>query len=139
MSAIVLDTNAYVRFLGGDERVLAELGRAETIYLSVFVLGELCAGFAGGSRVRQNRDQLDAFLARPGVRVLEATRETAEVYSGLHAAMKRAGTPIPLDDLWIAAHAFETGSVLVTFDGHFDLISNLRVLRFDPAPVDPSP
>ena len=134
MSALVLDTNAYVRFLGGDERVLAELGRADAVYLSVFVLGELFAGFSGGSRGRQNRDRLDEFLATPGVSVLDATRETAEVYGGLHAVMKRSGTPIPLNDLWIAAHAFETGSVLVTFDGHFDLVPGLRVLRFDPSP-----
>ena len=134
MSALVLDTNAYIRFLGGDERVLAELGRADAVYLSVFVLGELLAGFSGGSRGRQNRDRLDEFLATPGVSVLDATRETAEVYGGLHAAMKRSGTPIPLNDLWIAAHAFETGSVLVTFDGHFDLVPGLLVLRFDPSP-----
>jgi tRNA(fMet)-specific endonuclease VapC len=134
VSAIVLDTNAYIRFLGGDERVLAELGRAQIVYLSVIVLGELFAGFAGGSRGRQNRDRLDAFIAMPGVSILDATRETSEVYGGLYAAMKRSGTPIPLNDLWIAAHAFETGSVLVTFDGHFDLIPGLRVLRFDPSP-----
>ena len=48
MSSIVLDTNAYIRFLGGDERVLAELGRADSVYLSVFVLGELFAGFRAG-------------------------------------------------------------------------------------------
>jgi tRNA(fMet)-specific endonuclease VapC len=134
LSSIVLDTNAYVRFLGGDERVLAELGRADAVHLSMFVLGELFAGFSGGSRARQNRDKLDAFLARPNVSILDATRETAEIYGGLHAALKRAGTPIPLNDLWIAAHAFETGSVLVTFDGHFDLVPGLRVLRFDPSP-----
>jgi tRNA(fMet)-specific endonuclease VapC len=74
LSSIVLDTNAYVRFLGGDERVLAELGRADAVHLSMFVLGELFAGFSGGSRARQNRDKLDAFLARPNVSILDATR-----------------------------------------------------------------
>ena len=134
MSAILLDTNAYIRYLGGDDRLLAELGRADTVYLSVFVLGELFAGFAGGSQPRQNRGTLDAFLGRPAVRILEATRETAEVFGALQDTMKKAGTPLPTNDLWIAAHAFETGSVLVTFDEHFTRIPNLRVLRFEPSP-----
>lgn len=134
MSAILLDTNAYIRYLGGDERVLAELGRADTVYLSVFVLGELFAGFAGGSRARQNRDTLDTFIDRPAVRLLEATRETAEVFGTLQDSMRKAGTPLPTNDLWIAAHAFETGSVLVTFDDHFTRIPNLRLLCLDPSP-----
>lgn len=134
MSAIVLDTNAYIRYLGGEERVLAELGRADTVYLSVFVLGELFAGFCGGSRERENRDTLDAFVAKPSVRVLDATRETAEVFGALMDSMKKAGTPLPTNDLWIAAHAFETGSVLVTFDEHFQRIPNLRLRLFEPSP-----
>ena len=133
MSAILLDTNAYIRYLGGDERVLEELGRADTVYLSVFVLGELFAGFAGGSRSRKNRDTLDAFLGRPAVRLLEATRETAEVFGALQDSMRKAGTPLPTNDLWIAAHAFESGSVLVTFDAHFTKVPGLRVLLFEPS------
>lgn len=134
MSALVLDTNAYVRYLAGNERVLAELGRADAVHVSVFVLGELYAGFVGGRRGRENHDRLDAFLAKPGVTILDATRETAEIYGTLHDALKRAGTPLPMNDVWIAAHAFETASVLLTFDAHFDVIPNLRVLRLDAAP-----
>ena len=134
VSAILLDTNAYIRYLGGDQQVLAELWRADTVYLSVFVLGELFAGFAGGSRARKNREMLDAFLDKPSVRILDATRETAEVFGTLRDSMKKAGTPLPTNDLWIAAHTFETGSVLVTFDEHFERIPNLRVVRFEPSP-----
>ena len=131
MSAILLDTNAYIRYLGGDERVLGELGRADTVFLSVFVLGELFAGFAGGSRARQNHDILDAFIGKPTVQVLDATPNTAEVFGALRESMRKTGTPLPINDLWIAAHAFETGSMLVTFDEHFERIPNLRVLRFE--------
>lgn len=134
MSSILLDTNAYIRYLGGDQRVLDELGRADTVFMSVFVLGELFAGFSGGSRARQNRATLDAFVGRLSVQILDATRETAEVFGTLRESMKKAGTPLPTNDLWIAAHAFETGSVLVTFDEHFDRIPNLRVLRFASSP-----
>jgi tRNA(fMet)-specific endonuclease VapC len=77
---------------------------------------------------------LDAFLDKPSVRILDATRETAEVFGTLRDSMKKAGTPLPTNDLWIAAHTFETGSVLVTFDEHFERIPNLRVVRFEPSP-----
>ena len=77
MRAVLLDTNAYVRFLAGDEKVLTCLAQAGRVCMSVFVLGELAAGFRAGSKEKQNRHILDQLLAKPGVVVLEATRETA--------------------------------------------------------------
>ena len=49
MKRILLDTNAYTAFLTGDERVLNALTEAETAFLSALVIGELYAGFCGGS------------------------------------------------------------------------------------------
>jgi tRNA(fMet)-specific endonuclease VapC len=126
MRAILLDTNAYVRFLAGDERVLDRLARAGRVKMSVFVLGELLAGFKAGGREKQNRQLLERFLAKPSVDVLEATRETAEYFGLIKAALKKAGRPIPLNDVWIAAHALETGSVLATYDKHFAAVPGLR-------------
>jgi tRNA(fMet)-specific endonuclease VapC len=126
MRAVLLDTNAYVRFLAGDDRVLSCLARAGRIYMSVFVLGELVAGFRAGSKEKQNRQILDRFLAKPGVTILDATRETAEYFGLIKAALKRSGQPIPLNDVWIAAHALETGAVLVTYDTHFTAVPGLR-------------
>ena len=127
MKAVILDTNAYARFLAGDEKVLEALGRAGRVFLSVFVLGELYAGFRAGGREKQNRLILDRFLSKPGVAVLEATRETAEYFGMIKAALKKAGRPIPLNDVWIAAQALETASVLVTYDIHFAAIPGLRL------------
>ena len=53
---------------------------------------------------------------------LDVTRATAEVFGVVKNQLKQAGTPIPINDVWIAAHAIETGSWLVTFDRHFTLI-----------------
>jgi tRNA(fMet)-specific endonuclease VapC len=127
MKSLVLDTNAYVRYLAGDEKVLEALGRAERVFMSVFVLGELFAGFGAGGREKQNRSILDRFLAKPGVTVLEAARETAEYFGLIKTALKKAGRPIPLNDVWIAAQALETASVLVTYDSHFAGVPGLRV------------
>jgi tRNA(fMet)-specific endonuclease VapC len=126
MSAILVDTNAYVRFLAGDERILESLGRAGRVHMSVFVLGELLAGFRAGTKEKANRKFLERFLAKPAVHVLEATRETAEYFGLIKVALKKAGRPIPLNDVWIAAHALETGSILVTYDAHFAVVPGLR-------------
>jgi tRNA(fMet)-specific endonuclease VapC len=126
MRIILLDTNAYVRFMAGDDRVLGCLAQAGRVCMSVFVLGELLAGFRAGSKEKQNRHILDRFLAKAGVVVLEATRETAEYFGLIKAALKRSGQPIPLNDVWIAAHALETGAVLVTYDAHFSAVPGLR-------------
>lgn len=127
MRAALLDTNAYVRYLAGDERVLDALAKAGRVHMSVFVLGELYAGFRAGAQEKRNRRILEQFLAKPGVSVLEATRETADYFGMIKAALKEAGRPIPLNDAWVAAHALETASVLVTYDARFAAVPGLRL------------
>jgi len=126
MKKIVLDTNAYTRLLAGEEDVLDVIGTTETVYMSIFVLGELYAGFAGGTKERENKDTLNRFLFKPSVKILNATAETAEVFGAVKQDLKKARTPLPINDVWIAAHALETGSILVTYDGHFKNIAGIR-------------
>ena len=118
MKSIILDTNAYTRLLTGEEDVLDVIGTAETVYMSIFVLGELYAGFAGGTKKRENKDILNRFLFKSSVKILNATAETAEVFGVVKQDLKKAGTPFPINDVWIAAHTLETGSTLVTDDNH---------------------
>jgi tRNA(fMet)-specific endonuclease VapC len=127
MNKILLDTNAYGRYLANDQKILASLGQADLVYLSIFVLGELFAGFRSGSREKQNRQILETFLEKSDVSVLEATSETAENFGIIKAALKKSSRPIPISDVWIAAQALETGSVLVTYDTHFLAVPGLRV------------
>ncbi|MDA8139158.1 MAG: type II toxin-antitoxin system VapC family toxin [Desulfobacteraceae bacterium] len=127
MKQIILDTNAYTALLGGDEHVLNMVASAEIVFMSVFVLGELHAGFSGGSKEKQNRTILNQFLSKPSVKILNATAETAEVFGMLKNKLKQAGTPLPINDVWIAAHGIETGSIIVTLDQHFSKIAGLRL------------
>ena len=119
MKRILLDTNAYVRYLQGDPNVLRMLSDAESVYMSIFVIGELLTGFKGGAKETRNRNILEEFLGKSTVRILSATMDTAEFFSSIKNELRRAGAPIPINDVWIAAHAMETGSLLVTFDSHF--------------------
>lgn len=127
MTKVLLDTNAYVRFLAGDAKVLDSLAAAETVYMSVFVLGELETGFRAGAKRPENRRILDRFLGKPSVAVLEASRETAEIFGMVKDSLRKLGQPIPTNDVWIAAHAIETGSLLVTYDAHFRAVPGLRL------------
>lgn len=127
MKQILLDTNAYTGLLAGDEQVLNVVASAEAVFMSIFVLGELHAGFRGGSKQRQNLDTLKRFLTQPSVKILNATAETAEVFGELKNLLRRGGTPLPINDVWIAAHGMETGSVIVTRDQHFRKIAGIRL------------
>lgn len=127
MKQIVLDTNAYTGLLTGNEQILSVVASAEVIFMSIFVLGELYAGFLGGSKYRQNQDLLRRFLMKPSVKILNATAETAEVFGSLKNMLRKAGTPLPINDVWIASHGIETGSVIVTLDQHFQNIAGIRI------------
>lgn len=127
MKKIMLDTNAYARLLVGREEVLDAISTADILYMSIFVLGELYAGFAGGSKELENKEILNRFLLKPTVKILNATLETAEVFGLLKNQLKTAGTPLPINDVWIAAHAVETGSIVVTFDKHFNKVPGVRL------------
>ncbi len=125
MKKVLLDTNAYTALRRGDEAILDVLGRAETVFMSAIVLGELHAGFKGGSKEAVNRKELDEFDSRPTVRILHVTQETAEIFGAIKHRLKTAGTPIPINDVWIAAQATEAGAFLVTHDEHFTAVPGL--------------
>lgn len=126
MKKILLDTNAYSALRKGNKLVFNAICEAEKIYISTIVMGELYAGFFNGIKTRENIDQLCAFLEKSPVQMAFVSDETAEIYGHLFTLLKKNGTPIPLNDIWIASHAMEFGAVLVTFDTHFNNIAALR-------------
>ena len=77
--------------------------------------------------MRENRMRLAEFLTKPTVRPLELSAETAEVYGQIKDALRRVGTPIPINDVWLSAQAIETGAVLITFDHHFSKVPGVRL------------
>lgn len=124
-SRIVLDTSTYSRARRGTESAIEAIVRAETVIVPTIVLGELEAGFRLGSRYRENRRALDEFLSEPFVVVRDADADAAIRYGETFAALRRAGTPIPVNDIWIGAITLATGAHLVTFDADFAAIAGL--------------
>ncbi len=125
VSRLVLDTSAYSHFRRGDAAVLDTLARAERVLIPVTVLGELEAAFELGSRARENRRGLDDFLAEPFVDLIDATASVARHYGRVFATLKRGGTPVPVNDIWIAAATLDCGGTLLTFDRDFERIAGL--------------
>jgi len=127
MRAVLPDTNVVTALLRGDGAVLEALDRADRVYASVIVIGELEAGFRGGTRYAANLKILDRFLSKHTVETLPVTRETSDAFGRIKEALRRNGTPIPINDVWIGAQCIETGARLLTQDRHFDLIAGLRL------------
>jgi tRNA(fMet)-specific endonuclease VapC len=122
---LVLDTSAYSHFRAGDERVVDLIATAEIVYLPAVVLGELEAAFTLGRRERENLTLLAELLAENFVSTLPVTPAVARRYGRLFADLRRAGTPIPINDIWIAATALDCGGHLLTFDNDFEQIGSL--------------
>lgn len=132
MSRILLDTSAYSAFKRGDARIVPLVQEASEIQLNVVVLGELRAGFLKGTRFQQNVRELVEFLAAPRTRVLVIDEDTAERYATILRSLQQAGTPIPINDVWIAASAMQHGSKVVTTDPHFRWVSQIVAEVFLP-------
>lgn len=127
---VVLDTSAYSQLRRRSPAALDAIARAEIVFVPVSVLGELEAGFRIGSRYRENRRALDDFLREPYVRVLEMTADVAVIYGRLFAALRAAGTPVPVNDIWIAAATIGCGGHLVTSDADFARFEGLPQTLF---------
>jgi tRNA(fMet)-specific endonuclease VapC len=126
---ILLDTSAYVRFKRNDAEIVEIITGAESVLFSSVVLGELLFGFRSGTRFKKNLTELNRFLTHDAVEIVSAGKITADRYSRIATQLRRQGTPIPTNDIWIAAQTMEHGAELITTDAHFDNISGLVYAR----------
>jgi tRNA(fMet)-specific endonuclease VapC len=125
LSAYCLDTSAYSNFRRGNEEVAALLDRAELVGVPTVALGELRTGFLLGRRHRRNEAELEAFLDNPVVQVLPVDSETSRHYAEIVAELRKAGTPLPTNDIWIGATAARNGATVLTCDDHFERIARV--------------
>ncbi len=122
---LALDANRYVDFCKGIKDAVEPLRRASEIALPFVVLAELRAGFRCGRRSPNNERMLGRFLQSPRVTVLFADEATTHFYAELFAELRHAGTPIPTNDLWVAALAVQHDLTLLTRDRHFQRLARI--------------
>jgi len=122
----VLDTNIYVDFGQGRQEVVDVIAtRSTEILLPVIVLGELFYGFQRGSKSKENEARFRYFVTSLGVSIIDVDEEVARKYSLVYSALSARGTPIPINDVWIAACCMSVGGTLLTRDRHFDQIEQI--------------
>jgi predicted nucleic acid-binding protein len=126
----MLDTSAYSAFMKGHADVKLALQKAEEIVLNPVILGELKAGFRAGNRLRKNEQELQIFFSSPRLRFVDITQETAERYAVIVHFLRKAGTPIPTNDVWIAASAMEHGLRVLTTDLHYQKVPQIVVEHY---------
>jgi tRNA(fMet)-specific endonuclease VapC len=123
-----LDTSALSFFFRGDPQVIEIIEHADWLGLPAPTLGELQTGFLLGKRREENRDLLRQFLENPVVERIDIDDRVAEVYAEIVVSLRRAGTRVPTNDIWIAAAASATSSSVLTYDVHFDRMPRSRAL-----------
>jgi tRNA(fMet)-specific endonuclease VapC len=122
---LALDTNRYTDLCRGDVSVIETVETADEIWLPFIVLGELRAGFAVGSQGPRNEAILRRFLLKSGVAVLYADEQTTHHYGTVYRQLRKQGTPIPTNDMWIAALVLQHSLVLCARDTHFNTLPQL--------------
>ncbi len=121
--SVLLDTNIVIALFANDQAVIQKLARTDEVFVSSIVLGELYFGAHNSSRAEENTARLDAFVQNSSV--LRCDNLTAKFYGQIKRQLKLSGTPIPENDIWIAAVALQFELVLATRDRHFGLVEGL--------------
>ena len=127
MKSLLLDTNVLIRFLRGDDRIAKNIAGYATVVVPTIVIGEYKAGADPDTNAgRIQLSMLDSFLEDEAVKVVEMSEDIADAYARIFRVLKKNGTPIPQNDLWIAACAIAKGAVVYSLDAHF---SNVPLLE----------
>jgi len=125
---IVIDTNRYRDFCDGTEEALGVIRKSSEIFIRFIVIAELRAGFACGQKGPENELILTRFLNKPRVKTLYADDSTTRVYANLFRQLRTRGTPIPTNDLWIAALTVQHGLTLFSRDSHFQKLPQIPMI-----------
>ena len=128
MRDFLIDTNIYSYALKGDPETVLTLKKAGLIGISSVSIGELLSGFKGRKREQENRSELAEFLDSPRVRLYPVDENTAEFYAEILDELRKNGTPIPTNDIWIASVAFQCGLPLFSKDRHFRQVRGLVLI-----------
>jgi tRNA(fMet)-specific endonuclease VapC len=122
---LALDPYRYTDLCRGDASAVEIVEVADEVWLPFIVLGELRAGFAVGSQGPRNEAVLRRFLLKAGVGMLYPDQQATHHYAALYRQLRKQGTPIPTNDIWISALVPQHSLVRFARDAHFDALPQL--------------
>ena len=122
---ILIDSNRFIDFCAGDKEVIDTFERAAILVIPFIVLAEIRVGAQLAKRGENQVRALSELLNQSGVRTVHSSDATAHHYASIFAQLRRKGTPIPANDIWIAALALEHNLILYSRDAHFDKIPSV--------------
>jgi tRNA(fMet)-specific endonuclease VapC len=128
---MILDTSAYSNFLRGNPGIKSILQHVDEIYINPIIIGELLAGFISGKNEIKNRALLQEFISSPRVQIIDIDDETSERYAVIINYLRAKGSPVPTNDLWIAASAMQYGLKVITSDQHYLKIPHIITEYYD--------
>ena len=126
--AVVLDTNAYIYFIKGDQAILDHILNADLVLIPSVVIGELSYGINKSKKKEDNFKALFAFLDEPQIFVVDIDVTIAHSYANIKYNLQKIGRPIPSNDIWIAACALSKNQPIITRDKHFDFIEGIKII-----------
>ena len=124
----LLDTNIVIALFAEEKKVIEKVNRASEVYLPSIVIGELYYGAYNSKRKKENINKIDNL--RVEVSILNCDDFTAKFYGEVKTQLRKKGTPIPENDLWIAATALQYDLTLAARDSHFDNIDGLKLEKW---------
>jgi len=124
MSGKIIDSNIVIGLFRNDQRAINALRKISIVYMPVIVLGELFYGANVSDQTALRIKQIQDF--QKNVRLLSCDEKTAENYGKIKSQLKKAGTPIPENDIWIAALAKQHSLPLLTNDKHFLQVKSIQ-------------
>jgi len=125
MRKVLIDTNVYSAFKRNNKDIVSAFRHIDFIGINIVVLAELYAGFKGSKKEILNREELEDFINSPRVHFINNDMDTADFYAQIFNSLKKKGSPIPTNDIWIAASALQNGLALFTLDKHFQFVDGL--------------
>jgi tRNA(fMet)-specific endonuclease VapC len=125
-NSVLLDTSVVIRHFRDASALADKLAAYEELYLPGPALAELYYGAFKSDRSQEHLDQIERFLAAADV--LTPDQDTSKHYGKIAAQLARRGTPIPQNDIWMAALSIQCGLPLATTDQHFRNIEGLKLL-----------
>jgi tRNA(fMet)-specific endonuclease VapC len=125
---VILDTNAFFAMAEGEPGLEPVLRQATQVGIPVIVLGEYRFGIAQSRKRAHYEHWLSEYL--PVFRILDVDEQTTQHYADVRVELKKAGNPIPSNDVWIAALCRQHSLPILSRDRHFDAVAGVTRLTW---------